>query len=121
MKVTLLFVLIIFSFLYLSCSSSTQEGYKQHMQLWVNHDINELMSSWGIPGEEYTMPNGSKLYSYLWVGGTYVSVNYSYYLSSARASKTTYWCKTTFTVDKNGKILQVSWEGNSCVAKELEK
>jgi hypothetical protein len=116
-----LFILIILSFNYFGCSSATTEGYKQHMQLWVGHDINELMSSWGIPGDEYNMPNGNKLYSYLWIGGSYVSVNYNYYLSSVRASKTTYWCKTTFTVDKNGKILQVSWEGNSCVAEELEK
>ena len=80
----------------------------------MGHDVNELITSWGPPRNEYTMPNGNKMYTWLWNGGTLVTSNYNYYLNMTLTNAVTYWCKTTFTVDKYGKIISWRWQGNAC-------
>lgn len=120
-KLTYLFYTFLFlsvSIIPIGCSSATPEEYKRRVETWMNGDVNNLLSAWGIPSNEYTLPNGNKLYTWLSVGGTFVTVNYDNYLGMINSRQVTYWCKTTFTVNGQGKIIFISWEGNNCVSKE---
>ena len=107
-------ILVLFFIMFITFSCATTSGYEEILKSWLGHDVNELLMSWGTPSNEYTMPNGNKMYTWLWVGGSLVTVNYSKYLNMISANQVTYWCKTTFTVNKRGEIIYWRWEGNSC-------
>jgi hypothetical protein len=105
----------LFSLLVLpNAACATSENYAKQMQTWVGADINRLISAWGPPSNEYTMPNGHIMYTWLWVGGTKVVSNYNQYLNMTVSHSKTYWCKTTFTASPSGVIEKGQWEGNSC-------
>jgi len=93
---------------------ATSANYEKKLNSWMGADVNRLISSWGPPSDEYTMPNGSKMYTWLWIGGTRVFANYNYYLKMVTAGSVTYWCKTTFTASPSGVVNDWRWEGNSC-------
>ena len=95
-------------------SCATTANYSAKIKTWMGHDVNNLITSWGPPSDVYTMPNGNKMYTWLWNGGTLVTTNYNYYLNMTLTNKVTYWCKTTFTTDKSDKIINWRWEGNAC-------
>ncbi len=95
-------------------SCATTSKYTAKLNTWIGHDVNELITSWGPPSNEYTMPNGNKMYTWLHVGGTLVVSNYNYFLRMTLTNAVTYWCKTTFNVDESGIITGGRWEGNSC-------
>jgi hypothetical protein len=78
--------------------------------------VNALIAAWGPPSDEYVLPNGSRMYTWLYVSGTRVVANYNAYLNMVTAGSVTYWCKTTFTVA--GSMIQSwRWEGNACRAR----
>ena len=93
---------------------SPQDKKDETMRSWEKGDINNLISSWGIPSNEYVMPNGSKMYSWLWVGSTFVTVGYVDILNQAYANQTTPWCRNEFTVSPAGIITFWRYEGNGC-------
>lgn len=95
-------------------SCATTANYSEKIKTWVGHDVNELITSWGPPSDVYTMPNGNKMYTWLWNGSTLVTSNYNYYLNMTTSKAVTYWCKTTFTTDNSNKIIIWRWEGNAC-------
>ena len=115
LKITEIFIPLVFSFITLN-SCATTENYTKIVESWMGHDVNDLITSWGPPSDEYIMPNGKTMYTWLWVGGTLITSNYSSYLNMTFTTSTTSWCKTTFTVDKRGKIINWRWEGNACRA-----
>ncbi len=74
-------------------------------------------------GHTYTEPQSTYHSGSVNTYGSYDSYRSSYYGTSTQyVTKTTptynlqFWCKTRFTVDKNGKIISWSWEGNNCKA-----
>ena len=103
---------------HMSCTTYSTESYTKVCDSWKGSDINKLLMNWGIPSDEYTMPNGDKMYTWLWIGGSVITAGYSDWLNMAYANKVTYWCKTTFTVNQAGIIYFWKWEGNNCVAKD---
>lgn len=98
-------------------SCATTGKYGKILDTWIGSDINNLITSWGPPSNEYVMPNGKKMYTWLWVGGTRVVANYNQYLSMVTGGSVTYYCKTTFTVSKLGVVETWRWEGNACRSK----
>ena len=108
-------VLGIFSLVILSCASTAK--YEEILNSWMGSDVNDLIGCWGPPSDEYTMPNGNKMYTWLWVGGTLVTSNYNKFLNMTITNEVTYWCKTTFTVNSAGRIVNWMHEGNACKAK----
>lgn len=112
---------IVFIAIHFACSGATTENYSKICKTWLGSDINRLIMSWGTPSNEYTMPNGNKIYTWLWVGGSIVTVNYSRYLDMISADKVTYYCKTEFTADKTGTIIWWHWQGNRCVAEDPDE
>jgi len=101
----------------LTAGCATTAKYEKVLNSWINTDINRLIESWGPPSDQLTMPDGRTLYTWLWVGDTVVTSNYNRYLNLATAYATTYWCKTTFTVDAQGIIRAWRFEGNACVSR----
>lgn len=105
----------------ISCSSASTENYTKIVKSWEGSDINDLIMSWGPPSDEYTMPNYNKMYTWLWVGEKVTTVNYLYYLNMITSNQVTYYCKTIFTANENGKIISWQWEGNACKAEDPDE
>jgi len=108
-SVALLFIIIVSA-----CASTAK--YEAILNTWIGADVNNLIASWGPPSEEYSMPNGNKMYTWLWVGNTLVTSNYNKFLNMTLTNAVTFWCKTTFTVDNYGRISGWHYEGNACMA-----
>ena len=94
--------------------STSKNELEEWSQAWVNGDINRLITARGIPSNEYTMPNGSTLYSWLWVGGTHITAGYNDFLNRAYANRITNWCRHEFTASESGVIQSWRYEGNAC-------
>ena len=44
---------------------ATTGNYEKKLKTWMGNDVNSLIASWGPPSDEYLMPNGSKMYTWL--------------------------------------------------------
>lgn len=113
--------IILFCYGIIGCSSASTENYSKICKTWEGADINNLIMAWGTPSDEYTMPNGNKMYTWLDVQGSRVTAGYNEWLKMAYANKVTYWCKTEFTTDKKGTIISWRWEGNNCRAEDPDE
>ncbi|MGD1075886.1 MAG: hypothetical protein ABR903_07385 [Thermodesulfovibrionales bacterium] len=104
-----------------SCAKTANHETK--LDTWLGTDVNDLIASWGPPSDEYTMPNGDKMYTWLIVGNTMILSNYTQYLHMTLTDSSTRWCKTTFTVhhftylDNHNEITDWQREGNACRSK----
>lgn len=94
----------------------TPKGYEDILNSWMNNDVNDLIQSWGPPVDKYVMPNGNAMYTWLYIGNTYVTSNYNQYLNQINSYAYTKYCKTTFTVSPDNKIVQWRYQGNLCRA-----
>lgn len=98
-----------------SCATiPTTANYNEIVKSWTGSDINRLISSWGPPSDVYTMPNGNKMYTWLYVSNSLVTTNYNQWLNRLETRQVQYWCKTTFTANQNHIIIDWRWEGNAC-------
>jgi hypothetical protein len=95
-------------------SCATTANYTEIVKSWQGSDINRLISSWGPPSDVYTMPNGNKMYTWLYTNNSLVTTNYNQWLNRLETRQVQYWCKTTFTANKNDIIIDWRWEGNAC-------
>ncbi len=111
-------ILMLATILLQSCASlyPTTAGYEQILNSWSGSDVNKLMLSWGPPADVFTMPNGNKMYTWLYVGNSYVSSNYNYYLNQIQTTGFTQYCKTTFTTNSSDRIVSWRYKGNVCRA-----
>lgn len=100
----------------LSAGCATNQKYSEILDSWDGENVNDLISSWGPPSNEYRKPDGDLMYTWLSVGGTQVTANYNHYLNMVTANSVTYWCKSTFTVGQDQIIKTWRWEGNACRA-----
>ncbi|MCF7560241.1 hypothetical protein L3X39_06280 [Sabulilitoribacter multivorans] len=100
------------------CSSSciSSKNYANRVKTWEGHDVNNLITSWGPPADVYTMPNGNKMYTWLYTNDGYITKRYNEYLNQIEERKETYYCKTTFTANANNTIINWRFQGNACVA-----
>jgi len=93
---------------------ATAGGFRKKMNTWVGHDVSALITTWGPPGQTFDVPNGSKVYSWLWVGNTVVTTNYYSYLNMVQSGAVTYWCKINVTAGRGNVISTWSAQGNAC-------
>lgn len=107
-----LFILLAIVFFIPACA--TTANYEAKIKTWLGDDVNNLIASWGPPSNEYTMPNGNIMYTWLWVGNTLVTSNYDRFLNMTFTNSVTNWCKTTFTANSSKRITNWRWEGNAC-------
>jgi hypothetical protein len=74
--------------LFMSACASTA-NYEAKLNTWRGVDINNLINSWGPPSNEYTMPNGDIMYTWLRIGNTIVTSNYNQYLNMTLTNSVT--------------------------------
>lgn len=108
-------IIILITFLFSSCA--TRGKYIAAVKSWEGSDINELITSWGPPSDVYTMPNGNKMYTWLYTNNSLVTTQYNYWLDRLETRQVQYWCKTTFITNKNDLIVGWRIEGNACKAR----
>lgn len=121
---------------------ATEEGYRQHMSLELGRSTDDVLVRWGAPQNRTTMSNGREMWSYT---KTTVDEQAGYYRDESREVKRTFtdkdgktktetitetfpvWepprvyrstCSTRFVMG-GGRVEDVTFEGDGCVAEEL--
>lgn len=133
--------LIAFCVLLTSCQTLYENTYDYKVDLWMGHHVDELVMSWGVPQNSYKFSNGAVAVEYVDEktstirGRTYYETEPVYeggtiygpdgtsipkatsYRSVAKRMPDTVvkrHCKTTFTTDRDGIIIDWSYEGDAC-------
>lgn len=93
---TILWALLLLPFVFYGCA--TTGGYERVLQSWVGNNVNNLIQKWGPPTNEYKLPNGNVMYTWLFDGGVVAMPigNMAYAVNRS--------CKTTFTANGQGII-----------------
>lgn len=121
---------------------ATEEGYRQHMAQELGRTTDDLMLRWGPPDARMQMSNGREMWSY---SRTTVDQREGYYRDETREVKRTFtdkdgkqktetiqetfpvWqppqtfrstCATRFVIGA-GRVENVTFEGEGCVAEEI--
>jgi hypothetical protein len=124
------------------CACATEEGYRQHMRLLYGASTDAILVDWGPPQNRAAMSEGRELWSYT---KTTVDEREGYYRDETREVKRTFtdkdgkkktetiqetfpvWqppqtyrstCTTRFVM-AGGRVENVSFEGEGCVAEEI--
>ena len=122
---------------------ATEEGYRQHMSTEMGRASDDIMMRWGPPQNRSSMSNGREMWSYT---KTTVDEQDGYYRDETRQVKRTFtdkdgkqktetieetfpvWqpprvyrstCSTRFVMG-GGRVEDVTFEGDGCVAEELK-
>ncbi len=131
---------ILFWLMVLSLSGcATTAKYEARLDTLVGKSEDVLISSWGVPDKEYRLSDGKKALEYVrkdtvksggyayaypqtvYQSGTINGKPYSgtatqYITETTPVQKFKLVCKTSFLLDKNGKIESWHHEGNDCVS-----
>lgn len=122
---------------------ATEEGYRQHMGLEIGRASDDVMMRWGPPQNRANMSNSREMWSYT---KTTVDEREGYYRDETRQVKRTItdkdgkqktetieetfpvWqppqvirstCTTRFVIG-SGRVEDVSFDGEGCIAEELQ-
>ena len=122
---------------------ATEEGYRQHMSMEMGRASDDIMMRWGPPQNRASMSNGREMWSYT---KTTVDEQEGYYRDETRQVKRTFtdkdgkqktetieetfpvWqpprvnrtmCTTRFILG-GGRVEDVTFEGEGCVAEEMK-
>jgi len=122
---------------------ATEEGYRQHMSMEVGRASDDVMMRWGPPQNRAIMSNGREMWSY---SKETVDEQAGYYRDETRQVKRTFtdkdgkqktetieetfpvWqpprvyrslCTTRFVMG-GGRVEDVTFDGEGCVAEELK-
>jgi hypothetical protein len=116
----------------------TEKGYQQVLDRWIGNSGERLVAIWGLPTQEHTSPDGSKIFeftqtrTYTMSGGTkttqvlvddrYVNGKYrGHYVDVAipqpdETRRT--WCNTRFYISDADIIQRYEFAGPDCTAYE---
>ncbi len=114
-KVFFRFLSTFLPFVMFACA--TQSEFVKQMNSWEGGDINKLIMQFGPPGKSFQLPNGTMMYSWLWVGNTIVTSNYNQFLNMVTSTGQTMWCEVTFTAAESGQLQGWGAKGNACRAR----
>ncbi len=118
---------------------ATTAKYEAKLNTWVGANEDSLITAWGVPDKEYHMSDGKKAIAYVHrnvvqTGGYTYTVPQTTYQTGTigneaySGTSTQYvteitppqryklFCKTSFIIDKLGKIQSWHHEGNNCVS-----
>ncbi len=98
--------------LFNACASSGR--FTQTMNSWLGEDINSAIMRFGPPSNTYRLPNGTTMYTWLWVGNTVVNQNYNQYLNMVTTNARTRWCQLSFTASAKNLVEGWTANGNMC-------
>lgn len=83
---------------------ATESGFRERADRRVGQDVNQLLRDIGPPTNEYVMPNGNKLLTWVWVGSTVVT--HAAYVSVAKTRS----CSLTFEI-QGERVISYRYEG----------
>jgi len=127
MRLTNMIVLTFASWILSGCATGAQTD--EAMKSWLDHNINELVTSWGPPESSVQLPGGNVIYTWTNRGSytmptqttttanVYGSGNSAYGTaqSTTTGGQTLHFvCQKSFTVSKTGRIVAYNWQGNNC-------
>lgn len=118
---------------------ATTAKYEAKLNTWVGANEDSLIAAWGVPDKEYHTSDGKKAIAYVHrnvvqTGGYTYTVPQTTYQTGTigneaySGTSTQYvteitplqryklFCKTSFIIDKLGKIQSWHHEGNNCVS-----
>jgi hypothetical protein len=109
-------ILTIFSTSAFSAPDAGEKRYEEVLESWIGADINNLIDSWGPPDQQYRMPNGNMLYT--WIDSSSVTMPFMNDGDTIWGGGTLIFsCTTTFSVQPSGRIFSWRWKGNKCRSK----
>ena len=131
--------ILIFLFCLVFYGCATTAKYEAKLNSWVGVDEDTLIAGWGVPDEEYHTNDGKKAVAYInknivQVGGysypvpvttyhsgtigdkAYSGTSTEYVTEIAPSQRYKLYCKTSFVINKDGKIESWHHEGNNCVS-----
>jgi hypothetical protein len=108
-----------------------QEKHRAALQSWMDHDVNDLIRSWGYPQQVNDMPNGNKLITYQRITQrtnpvmmlpqttTYDVYGNTIYKNQGPGmmiggDTETFYCTINFEINQQGRIIFFKSEGNNC-------
>ena len=115
---------------------ATTEGYRQILETWKGHHVDELITSWGPPNSSAELSDGGKVLGYARsrtiplflpnttnTTGTFSTFGggmgtYSSSSTSSRMVPIALSCATRFTTSSEGYISGYSFQGGDCKAYE---
>lgn len=131
LKIIKLSLLVIGVFLLSGCA--TTANYQRIVSNWQGRKMSDLISAWGYPDASIKLPGGDTVYMYVHqqnyitpstpmmtptiinVNGTPMSaVSYNGMFLGGQTMSLS--CRTWFEVDPRGNIVNVSFQGNNCIA-----
>ncbi len=121
------------------CGCATTAKYEVKLNIWIGASEDSLIAAWGVPDKEYHTNDGKKAIAYVnrntvQTGGYIYTVPETTYHSGTIGNKTysgtstqyvseimpvqnyKLFCKTSFIIDKSGKVESWHHEGNNCVS-----
>ena len=113
-NITKTVLLLCISLIGISCIS--RKNYTNRVNSWQGANVNNLITSWGPPANVYTMPNGNKMYTWLYTSDGYVTTRYNEFLDQIVERKNVPYCKTTFTANQHDIIVNWRVQGDVCVS-----
>lgn len=122
-------VLILSCFFAMTAGCATGEKTEATMKSWLNHNVNELVASWGPPESSVQLPGGNVIYTWT-SGGSWTSPTRTTTTASVTGAGNTVFgnaqttttgghtfnfvCQMSFTVSETGQIVSYNWQGNDC-------
>lgn len=94
--------------LLLLSACATEQNYRNGLDTWINSSEDNLIGTWGVPDQTYTMNNGGKLVTYNKVNGMVFRFGAAIPVG----------CKTTFQVSTSHIVESYKYEGNACKSKQ---
>jgi len=123
-------IFVVLSILLLSACATTEnnednEKYKNELQEWIGHDVNQLVAAWGAPGDSRKGSSGNVIYEYIsaeiYKTPTKDRFSFTSYAGAASGGLNrtggqtkTLWCKTYFEINENNIIIKIGLKGNNC-------
>ncbi len=134
-KPVYLFVLVM-----LVSGCATTVKYEAKLNTWMGVSEESLIAAWGVPDKEYRMSDGTKAIAYIHkdtiqTGGyaytmpqtthqtgtignqTYSGTTTTYVTATEPVQRYKIFCKTSFIIDKSGKVKSWHHQGNNCVSR----
>ncbi|WP_420322640.1 hypothetical protein [Flagellimonas sp.] len=116
MKTGILKTAVILFTVLLATSCISSKNYANRVSTWKGHNVNNLISTWGPPGDVYTMPNGNKMYTWLYTSDGYVTKRYNEYTKQIVERNNISYCSTSFTANQDDIIISWQFKGDACIS-----
>ena len=111
-KVIIIILSLLITLIFIRCG--TVEGYRKLCDSWIGKPEQALTNEWGYPQKTMIIANGNMVYIYEWN----VQITIPSDTATDPSSDIDLDCTTYFEINQDSIIVNYSFEGSSCVAKE---